>query len=140
MLYRRIASVVGVAIALCLVAGCSSESDSSTSEATATSTVTVTADSTIPALSEGSFPGNGTFKVCDDHSAIATEFTSCPFAINVGRIYRANPSSVIYAYSPVTGKTYDMQCQPGFSATLKSGQKIEAVRCVGGNNAVAVIY
>lgn len=113
---------------------------------TATATVTVSPTESHEALLtlvEGDVPGNGRFVVCDDgHSGIATDVTSCPFAINVRRAYmnQDRPYAVVYVYSPVTKKDYDMQCQPGFTAVNKSGQRSDAVRCVGGNNAVVVIF
>jgi hypothetical protein len=82
------------------------------------------------------------FLVCPDgHSGIATTVTSCPFAENVRVAYLTQAGQVVEAYSPVTGQYYDMQCAPGFMATLSpSGRIVHSVRCVGGNNAVVVLF
>jgi hypothetical protein len=58
--------------------------------------------------------------------------TSCPFAVNVRDAYfAAQADSVeIEAYSPVTGKTYRMNC-------VKTG---DTVSCRGGNEAVVTFY
>jgi hypothetical protein len=54
--------------------------------------------------------------------------TSCPFAKNVRDAYFSVPgdSVEVDAYSPVTGKTYRMNC-------VKTG---DTVTCRGGNEAV----
>ena len=44
------------------------------------------------------------------------------------------------AYSPVTGVCYKMQCAPGFIAHLNYGPVVPSVRCVGGNNAVVIVF
>ncbi len=44
------------------------------------------------------------------------------------------------AYSPVTGGIYKMQCAPGFIATFYDGSVVNSGRCVGGNNAVVVVW
>jgi hypothetical protein len=53
-----------------------------------------------------------------------TAHTSCPFAKNVITAYLAAPSTSIQAYSPITGRTYTMQCAEA------SG----TVSCVGSND------
>lgn len=75
------------------------------------------------------------------HSGVATTVTSCEFAESVRGAYLASGgSSYITAYSPVTGQYYDMQCEPGFIAHLNYGATVPSVRCVGGNNAVVIVY
>ncbi|ORB15932.1 hypothetical protein BST37_08390 [Mycobacterium noviomagense] len=82
------------------------------------------------------------FIVCPDgHSGVATTVTSCEFAHNVLRGYfNQGEPAIVVAYSPVTGEVYDMQCQPGFPALLTDGERVSAVRCVGGNDAVVVLF
>lgn len=53
--------------------------------------------------------------------------TSCPFAQNVRYAYESSGGHRhISAYSPVTGETYRMDCEPGADV---------AVVCTGGDNA-----
>ena len=74
------------------------------------------------------------------HSGVATTVTSCAFAENVRYSYLQQYGQVITAYSPVTGMYYNMQCAPGFIAHLKYGPTVPSVRCVGGNNAVVIVF
>jgi hypothetical protein len=74
------------------------------------------------------------------HDGVATEVTSCAFADNVRRAWLDQYGPVVLAYSPVTGNVYDMQCAGGFTAHMNNGMVIDAVRCVGGNNAVVVLW
>ncbi|WP_131812161.1 hypothetical protein [Mycobacterium mantenii] len=78
--------------------------------------------------------------VCDGHSAVATTVTTCDFAHNVAVTYilEGGPS-ILRAYSPATGETYTMQCQPGDSVRI-GGVILPAARCVGGNNAVVWVF
>ncbi|OBK45596.1 hypothetical protein A5657_02985 [Mycobacterium kubicae] len=71
---------------------------------------------------------------------VATSVTSCEFADNVRRAWLAQYGPVVMAYSPVTGNVYDMQCAGGFTAHMNNGLVVDAVRCVGGNNAVVVVW
>lgn len=71
---------------------------------------------------------------------IATSVTSCEFADNVRRAWLDQYGPVVLAYSPVTGNVYDMQCAGGFTAHMDNGLVVDAVRCVGGNNAVVVVW
>ena len=81
------------------------------------------------------------FLVCPSrHSGIATTVTSCPFAENVRYAYLTQYGQVVTAYSPVTGMAYNMQCAPGFIAELNDGRTVPSVRCVGGNNAVVIVF
>ncbi len=81
------------------------------------------------------------FAVCPGgHAGIATTVTSCPFAQNVRSAYLNQVGPVVVAYSPVTGMSYTMQCQPGFVASLNNGSTVNAVRCVGGDNAVVILF
>ena len=74
------------------------------------------------------------------HSGVATTVTSCAFAENVRYSYLGQYGQVITAYSPVTGMYYNMQCAPGFIAHLNYGPTVPSVRCVGGNNAVVIVF
>ena len=71
---------------------------------------------------------------------VATTVTSCEFADNVRRAYFDQYGQVVMAYSPVTGNVYDMQCASGFTAHMNNGLVVDSVRCVGGNNAVVVLW
>jgi hypothetical protein len=56
--------------------------------------------------------------------------TSCSFALNVEESYTGLGAD--YAYSPVTGLNYIMNCVAGTDNEGGSGQSVE---CTGGNNA-----
>jgi hypothetical protein len=56
--------------------------------------------------------------------------TSCSFALNVEENYTGLGAD--YAYSPVTGLNYTMNCVAGTDNEGGSGQSVE---CTGGNNA-----
>ena len=89
----------------------------------------------VPAHAEDYFIG------CPSgHSGIATTVTSCPFAENVRQAYLSQDGMVVTAYSPVTNQYYDMQCAPGFIAHLRNGPTVPSVRCVGGDNALVIIF
>jgi hypothetical protein len=53
--------------------------------------------------------------------------TSCPFALNVEADYTG--AGADYAYSPVTGLSYTMNCNGGAGA-------LDTVTCTGGDNAL----
>ena len=53
--------------------------------------------------------------------------TSCPFALNVEADYTG--AGADYAYSPVTGLSYTMNCDGGAGA-------LDTVTCTGGDNAL----
>jgi hypothetical protein len=72
---------------------------------------------------------------CDPASTI-----SWPFAENVRIAYLTQGGPVVVANSPVTGMAYTVQCQSGFTAQLDNGMTVYSVRCVGGNNAVVVLF
>jgi hypothetical protein len=81
------------------------------------------------------------FIVCPDgRSGVATTVTSCAFARNVRSAYLNQDGPIVVAYSPVTDVAYNMQCQGGFTAYLVGGAIVDSVRCVGGNNAVVVLF
>ena len=81
------------------------------------------------------------FLICPSGSSgVATSVTSCAFADNVRHSYLTQPGQVVTAYSPVTGQHYTMQCAEGFRAYLNNGMTMRSARCVGGNNAVVVIW
>lgn len=65
-------------------------------------------------------------------AAVGNTQTSCPFAEEVRLAYGRQPvrdrAVAVDAYSPVTGVTYTMTCQPG-----------RLVTCSGGNNAVVYL-
>ena len=55
------------------------------------------------------------FMVCPDgHTGVAEGHTSCPFAHDMRVAYENQPGPLYEVYSPVTGETYEMQCQGGF--------------------------
>jgi hypothetical protein len=69
---------------------------------------------------------------CSSGVAVGSSKTSCAFAEVVRSAYVAQSRGglvVIYPYSPVTGKTYEMTC---------TGQRV--VTCTGGDNAVVYLY
>jgi hypothetical protein len=72
-------------------------------------------------------------------SGIATTVTSCPFADNVRFAFFRSPNDV-EAYSPVTGRWYDMDCKPGYVAYFTSGHSRVATKCFGGINAEVVVW
>ena len=81
------------------------------------------------------------FLVCPSgRSGVATSVTSCAFADNVRYNYIRQGGPIITAYSPVTGQFYTMQCASGFVATLNTGGVVSSVRCVGGDNAVVILW
>ena len=81
------------------------------------------------------------FLICPSGSSgVATSVTSCAFADNVRYSYLTQPGQVVTAYSPVTGQYYTMQCGEGFRAYLNNGAIVNSARCVGGNNAVVVVW
>lgn len=52
------------------------------------------------------------FTVCPSgNSGVVTADTSCPFADAVRASYYTQPGTTVFAYSPVTGKFYTMQCR-----------------------------
>ncbi len=64
------------------------------------------------------------------YSIFAGPGTSCPFADNVGDEYGAPGTETVY--SPTTGQTYAMNCQP----IGPDGAGGHEIRCTGGNDAV----
>ena len=81
------------------------------------------------------------FLICPSGSSgVDTSVTSCAFADNVRYSYLTQSGQVVTAYSPVTGQHYTMQCAEGFRAYLNNGTTVRSARCVGGNNAVVVIW
>ena len=66
--------------------------------------------------------------------------TSCQFAMNVRKSYLSQGGPEVFAYSPVTGQSYDMECIAGYTAHLSTGRTVDAVRCVGGDDAVVVLW
>ncbi|WP_434090400.1 protein kinase domain-containing protein [Nocardia beijingensis] len=114
------------------------QAPSRTSAPSATSTSTKPSQVTLPAGAKACGQGQaatGAFT----QSATGTPVTSCAFAEEVRRAYAALgqaqnatrdvPRSVV-ATSPVTGRTYTMNCLP-------EGQ---LVTCSGGENAVVYVY
>ncbi|WP_448852443.1 hypothetical protein [Corynebacterium sp. 335C] len=128
-----------------------------TETATATSTTTDAPEEPAPApegstdSSDGRFrasPGHygvglNTWKNCARGSAAAvltgTETTSCPFATNVGHELAGVPVSdsgaTVQAHSPVTGKTYTMDCR-----RARDAEKDPVWKCSGGDNAIVYVY
>lgn len=77
------------------------------------------------------------------HSGGVTPVTSCPFAEDVRAHYVSQPTRGvpvdITAYSPVTGESYDMTCEPGI-VTRGDGVEVPGVECSGGNAAVVLLW
>ena len=71
-------------------------------------------------------------KVYVEERVAGIPYTSCPFAREVARAYRARNEgeavTYITAYSPVTGETYDMTCDG-----------IDTVRCSDGESALVYV-
>lgn len=104
-------------------------------------TVTQTAQAALPPMTVTATPTQGTFLICPDgHTGVATSVTSCQFAVNVRYSYLHQGGPTVIAYSPVTGGTYEMQCHVGFTSHLSNGQTVDSVRCVGGNDAVVILW
>ncbi len=81
------------------------------------------------------------FMICPDgHTGVAEGHTSCPFAHDMRAAYENQSGPLYDVYSPVTDETYQMQCQGGFSADLVGGAQVDCVRCVGGNDAVVLLW
>jgi len=76
----------------------------------------------------------------DGRTGVATSVTSCAFAHNVRSAYLNQPGPLFLAYSPTTGNVYEMQCQAGFQSTFTNGLVVSSARCVGGNDAVVVVW
>ena len=79
-----------------------------------------------------------TFDICPSGmSGVATDDTSCAFADNVRFSWYAQPGTIVTAFSPVTGKTYTMQCTWTSTNTWP-----DAKRCVGvnANGAGLIVY
>lgn len=132
--------VIYASVAL-LATGCDNDPVNAAQIEITTTTVTETAGNTDDpeTLREGSTPGDDTFRMCDDKSAIATNVTSCEFAMSVKEAYQGNPSPTVRAYSPVTRLWYNMTCAQGVPVVRSSGQVVTAVVCAGGNNAKVVV-
>jgi hypothetical protein len=107
---------------------------------TAPPPVTVT-QAAPPPVTVAAPPSHETFLICPDgHTGVATNVTSCAFALNVHESYLSQGGPTVIAYSPVTGDTYEMQCHAGFTSHLSNGMTVDSVRCVGGNNAVVILW
>lgn len=90
-----------------------------------------------------SAPANAdeSFVMCPDgRSGVAEGRTTCAFAENVEGAYWSQGGPLVEACSPVTGECYTMQCQPGFTATMIGGAVVNSVRCVGGDDAVVILW
>lgn len=81
------------------------------------------------------------FTTCPNAAGIGTVDdtpTSCAFAANVRVAWKSQPGEEIWAYSPVTGKTYLMSCTP---TTVEVDGFVRIGReCYGGNGAGVVIW
>lgn len=79
---------------------------------------------------------DGYFDVCGPGYGVEGGSTSCAFAYNV--YGAANGQNPVYAYSPLTNEVYQMECGP----TRLTGPTLygPAARCVGGNNAVVIVW
>lgn len=79
-----------------------------------------------------------TFNICPSgQTGVSTPDTSCPFADNVRHAWYAQPGTTVFAYSPVTGLFYTMQC--GYMAT---DTWYNSKRCYGLNayGAALIVY
>src|SRR5690606_41222725 len=102
-----------------------------------TRTSTTSAKPTPSALPPGARPCGPPAQVAFANAAAGTEVTSCEFAEEVRKAYAAAagggrgsaPASVVAA-SPVTGRTYTMNCS----------EQDRLVTCTGGDNAVVYVY
>lgn len=71
-----------------------------------------------------------TFTMCPSGiSGVGTPDTSCAFADNVSYAWYHQPGSTVFAYSPVTGLYYTLQCIPGSTTSWS-----EAKHCFGINS------
>ncbi len=104
-----------------------SSGNDATTAGPSTVTQTVVSSTTTAAPAPPSTP-------CDSTVGIGTDVTSCPFAFAVRDEYlrtgAKGQSRRIVAFSPVTGSSYPMACNPESAAVV----------CRGGDNAVVVIY
>jgi hypothetical protein len=60
---------------------------------------------------------------------VAGKVTTCAFARNVARTYTSSRASVVWAWSPATGRGYRMWCRNSY------GRYNVSVLCTGGNAA-----
>lgn len=97
---------------------------------------TVTETKTVAAAPPPAESASQTFVICcDGREGVVGGHTSCLFAENVRRAFRAADNGAnIVAYSPVTGERYDMTCAAGYSAHFNDGSQRVATRCVGGDD------
>lgn len=73
------------------------------------------------------------FDICPSGlTGVVTDDTSCAFADNVRFSWYAQPGTIVTAFSPVTGKTYVMQC-----TRTNTDIWANAKRCVGVNDSGA---
>lgn len=73
------------------------------------------------------------------YSGVASSVTSCGFADNVHVAWLSQPGNVVVAYSPATGRSYVMSCDPYTSITFfNSSRVLSGVECYGGNDARVV--
>ena len=81
------------------------------------------------------------FNICPSgQDGVATTVTSCGFADNVRWAYFHQYGPIVDAYSPATQQVYSMQCAAGFVSRLNTGVTVTSVRCVGGNDAVVILW
>ena len=80
-----------------------------------------------PCRSTGRHPYGDRTGCCSEAHCAGPD-TSCPFAQNVEANYTGLGAD--YAYSPVTGENYTMNCVAGYG-NLNGG---DSVVCTGGNN------
>ena len=111
---------------------------SATMLATAVALITIAGNAAVATTAHADV----VFLVCPSgHSGVATGVTSCAFAENVRQSYLSEGGATeISAYSPVTGQYYAMECMSGFIANTNNAGTVPSVRCVGGNNAVVIIF
>lgn len=95
----------------------------STNTVTTTSTATTSATTSISTPTPTSTAGTSS---CGGGISVGPN-TSCPFAVNVKQAYDQSGGGnvLIHAFSPTTGKTYEMAC----------GTTGGTIVCTGGNGA-----
>jgi hypothetical protein len=113
------------AVAAVITAGCGSTQQlSQTSQAPVARTTTVVIERAAPAVRSRA-SSSPTFAGCGGYVEALADTTSCEFANNVFyEFYEVQPERQFSAYSPATGKSYDVRC---------TGQSL--VTCTGGQGA-----
>lgn len=84
---------------------------------------------------------NGFIMCPDGREGVIGGNTSCEFAQNVRKeFFLLHQSRNFAAVSPITGRTYGMDCGGVIPAHFADGQTLNAIRCYGGEGAEVVIW